>query len=57
MLIKIGNALVNTEDVTFAWIDNSGGIEVQFRDKSRLRVETKDADADLSKLEKATTAR
>jgi hypothetical protein len=55
MLIKIGNAVVNVNDISFAWVaDDKKSIEVQFRDHSTRSVETEDAEADLTKLERAT---
>lgn len=55
MLIKIGDAVVCGEDVTFAWVtEDKKQIEVRFRDQSTLRIETQDAEGDLAKLERAS---
>lgn len=56
MLIRIGNAVVNRDEVLYAWIDNQSTIKVQFKDQSVLRIDSQDPEADLKKLRQGIDA-
>lgn len=59
MLIKIGNAVVNSEDVVFAGIrPDENTIEVHFRGgDTPLSIKSDNAVSDLEKLEKCSAPR
>lgn len=54
MLIKIGDSVVSTDDLVYAFIKSDSVIECHFRERGSLLVKSERPEEDLAKLEQAT---